>query len=54
MKRAVDSLPDGLLRTAMEHQSLDALREEFAFGKERCDRVVSTVFQRLGPLSPFQ
>jgi len=36
-----------LMRTVMERRSLSELREAFAFGNERCDRVVRNVFRRL-------
>jgi len=37
-----------LLRETMERQSLAELRDAFTFGKQRCDRMVQNVFERLG------
>jgi RNA polymerase sigma-70 factor, ECF subfamily len=36
-----------LLQKSLEEESIHALREEFTFGKHRCDRLVATVFDRL-------
>jgi len=36
-----------LLQGALERESISQLREAFAFGEQRCDRVVKNVFQRL-------
>lgn len=39
-----------LLRADLERRSLAELRNAFTFGEERCDRVVSRVFERLGAI----
>lgn len=35
------------LRDTMGAEPVDSLREQYAFGAERCDRVVAAVLQRL-------